>query len=227
MTLGDDFCVSRLNREWAWLRGEPVPTSWAIGAGRSSTDAKGAATLEAVLGMVAADPDAVLGSLLLLQAQGDEKAGRVVLQAMLGKLVLMARRDHSHSVGDYITECWLQLCQYPLARRPRRIAANLALDTRRAVWACSTKRPVSLDPLSFDELPQPPATSTIDVIRAATRLGLIDRSAGACLVAVYCLGLRSHEAAQQLAISPELVRWRNARSIRRLAPHAVALAAAA
>ena len=64
-------------------------------------------------------------------------------------------------------------------------------------------------------------------LRAATGLGLIDRQAGACLYAVYGLGLRSHEAARQLRISPELVRWRNARSIRRLAPHAARLAAVA
>ena len=125
-----------------------------------------------------------------------------------------------------MTECWLQLCRYPLARRPRRVAANLAMDTRRAVWAGAIAPPV-LDPALIDQRPavvEPDATA---LIRAATRLGLIDRAAGACLIAVYCLGLRSHEAAERLSISPELVRWRNARSIRTLAPHAATLAAAA
>lgn len=221
MTFGDP-CISRLNREWSRLRSEAVPPAWATGS-----DTIGYDTLGEVLDAIAADPDRMLGALLRQQVLGDALAGRVVLQAMLGKLVLLAARDHRHSAAEYVTECWLQVCQYPLARRPRRIAANLALDTRRAVWAASEVSPVSVDPLVLDELPQPCAQDTIGLIRAATRLGFIDRAAGACLVAVYCLGLRSHEAAQQLAISPELVRWRNARSIRRLAPHAATLAAVA
>jgi DNA-directed RNA polymerase specialized sigma24 family protein len=171
------------------------------------------------------DADAGLGRLLARHAAGDQLAGRVVLQAMLGKLVLLAARDPQHSTADYVTECWLQICHYPMARRPRHIAANLALDTRRSVWA-GEQAAVSVDPQLFDELAQPARAEAVSLIRAATRLGLIDRPAAACLVAVYCLGLHSHEAAQRLAISADLVRWRNARSIRRLAPHAAALAAA-
>ena len=107
----------------------------------------------------------------------------------------------------------------------QRIAANLALDTRRSVWA-GEQPTVSLDPQVLNDLAHSAGPDAITVIRNATRLGLIDRSAAACLVAVYCLGLRSHEAAQRLSISADLVRWRNARSIRRLAPHAAVLAAA-
>ena len=142
-----------------------------------------------------------------------------------GKLVLLAARDPQHSIAEYVTECWLQICRYPLARRPQRIAANLALDTRRSVWA-GEQPTVSLDPQVLNDLAHSAGPDAITVIRNATRLGLIDRSAAACLVAVYCLGLRSHEAAQRLSISADLVRWRNARSIRRLAPHAAVLAAA-
>ena len=89
------------------------------------------------------------------------------------------------------------------------------------------------DPRPFVDLAQlseqsaPRVVDVPSLLRAATGLGLIDRQAGACLYAVYGLGLRSHEAARQLRISPELVRWRNARSIRRLAPHAARLAAVA
>ena len=129
-------------------------------------------------------------------------------------------------VLEDIAECWLQLCRYPLQRRPHRIAANLAMDTRSHVRAAGPALP-SIDP---HHLPEPSERVSMDVtrvVRAATRLGLIDADSGACLYAVYGLGLRSHEAARQLRISPELVRWRNARSIRRLTPHAVALAAAA
>ena len=211
-----DPCIAALNREWSRLCTQAAPTHWRVDAG----------TLAEVLAAIPERPDEVLGTLLRRRSQGDELAGRVVLQAMLGKLVLLAAHDPHHCAADYVTECWVQLCRYPLARRPRRIAANLALDTRRALWSVAAP-PLLIDPAVLDELAPPAVTDTVAMIRAATRLGLIDRPAGACLVAVYCLGLRSHEAAAKLAISPELVRWRNARSIRRLAPHAATLAAVA
>lgn len=205
-------CIAALNREWSQLCTQVVPLHWEVNAG----------TVAEVLAAIPGQPDQVLGVLLRHRSEGDELAGRVVLQAMLGKLVLLATHDPHHSAADYVTECWVQLCRYPLARRPRRIAANLALDTRRALWS-SPAPPLTIDPAVLDGVAPPPTVDTVAMIRAATRLGLIDRPAGACLVAVYCLGLRSHEAAARLAISPELVRWRNARSIRRLAPHAAAL----
>lgn len=216
MSRAADPSIDSLNREWTQLQSLTVPARWRVQE----------LTLADLLSAVGDDPDRVLGTLLRVHADGDALAGRVVLQAMLGKLVLLAVHDPYHAAAEYIAECWLQLCQYPLARRPARIAANLALDTRRAVWASPTPA-VSTDPLAFDEMAQPGSVDTIALIRTATRLGLIDHASGACLVAVYCLGLRSHEAAAYLAISPQLVRWRNARSIRRLAPHAVTLAAVA
>jgi len=211
-----DPSLTLLNREWSRLAHEPTPAAWP----------QHPATLGDVLDDIAGDPDARLGELLCRHAGGDDLAGRVVLQSMLGKLVLMAARDPRNSLADYIAECWLQLCRYPLRRRPRRIAANLAMDTRSQVRAAEPAVPC-IDPHQIPERCQQVSLDVTGVVRAATRLGLIDAASGACLYAVYGLGLRSHEAARQLRISPELVRWRNARSIRRLTPHAVALAATA
>lgn len=211
-----DPIVRSLNEEWDRLAARPVPTGWG-GAAR---------TVGEVLAGVGADPDARLGELLRHHAGGDQLAGRVVLQAMLGKLVRLAALDARHGVGEYVTECWLLLVDYPLDRRPSRIAANLAMDTRRAVRVADERRP-SVDVAQLTELSAPVRLDVSRVLRAATRLGLIDRDAGACLYAVYGLGLHSHEAALHLRISPALVRWRNARSIRRLAPHASTLVAVA
>lgn len=216
MPYDPDPCARSLNAEWASLKRLPVPEAWRTPA----------ATLGELLAGIPDDPDARLGDLLRHHAAGDQLAGRVVLQAMLGKLIRLGALDVRHALGDYVTECWLQLVGYPLARRPRRIAANLAMDTRRAVWAADERRP-SIDVAQLTELSAPARLDVPGVLRAATRLGLIDRDAGACLYAVYGLGLHSHEAARHLRISPALVRWRNARAIRRLAPHAAALAAAA
>lgn len=211
-----DPIVRSLNEEWDRLAARPVPTGWG-GAAR---------TVGEVLAGVGADPDARLGELLRHHAGGDQLAGRVVLQAMLGKLVRLAAQDRRHGVSDYVAECWLRLAGYPLARRPHRVAANLALDTRRGVRAGDDPGPV-VDVAQLGERSAPVVLDVSGLLRAATRLRLIDRESGACLYAVYGLGLRSHEAARELRISPALVRWRNARSIRRLAPHAVTLAAVA
>ncbi|MCW3159261.1 hypothetical protein [Micropruina sonneratiae] len=212
MTASSDASARALNAEWAQMQHRAVPADWP----------QHPRSLGEVLAGIADDPDAVLGGLLLRNAAGDRLAGRVVLQALLGKLVLLAARDPVHSLGDYLAECWLRLASYPLRRRPRRIAANLVLDTRRAVWS-DVAAPPPVDPARLESHGEPSGPGVAGLLRAATRLGLLDREAGACLFAVYGLGLRSHEAAHHLRISADLVRWRNARSIRRLAPHARSL----
>lgn len=211
-----DPVVRSLNAEWSRLAPVPAPAAWPLPG----------ASLGDLLAGIGADPDARLGELLRRHSGGDRLAGRVVLQAMLGKLVRLAVEDPRHGVDDYVAECWLRLAEYPLARRPARIAANLALDTRRRVRAGDDPRPF-VDLAQLSEQSAPRVVDVPSLLRAATGLGLIDRQAGACLYAVYGLGLRSHEAARQLRISPALVRWRNARSIRQLAPHAARLAAVA
>jgi len=82
---------------------------------------------------VRADPDAALLALLVLHRQGDAAAGRVVLQAMLGKLVRMAAPDPHATFGDFLGALWERIATYPIERRPRRVAANLALDTLKAL----------------------------------------------------------------------------------------------
>lgn len=216
MSSRTDPSARALNAEWAELQGATVPGDWP----------EHPSSLGEVLAAIADDPDVALADLLARHAAGDALAGRVVLQAMIGKLVLLAARDSVHQLGDYVAECWLRLGSYPLRRRPRRIAANLAMDTRRAVWA-SEVQTLCVDPAQLPERAEPATPGVTGLVRAATRLGLLDPESGACLYAVYGLGLRSHEAAQQLRISPDLVRWRNARSIRRLAPYAARLVAVA
>ncbi len=82
--------------------------------------------------------DAILLALLELAQDGDRLAGRVVLQAMLGRAVRVASsivrrpdvagdRDEAQAVA--VAALWQAISTYRLAARPRRVAANLALDT--------------------------------------------------------------------------------------------------
>lgn len=80
------------------------------------------------------DKDAVLAALLVLARQ-EPLAGRVLLQALLPGLKALAGRlllTGSERPGLWqllLAQVWEQICCYPVERRPRKIAANLLLDT--------------------------------------------------------------------------------------------------
>lgn len=245
--------IDALNEEWRQL----VEKSRSL-AGPASADPvrewvtgcpalDGCNDLADVLARVGADPDAVLGTLIRHNQSGNELAGRVVLQAMLGKLVTMARRDAAATVDEYVAHLWCRIRTYPLARRPARIAANLALDTLKHVTADHPERTtgafasspvgdsgwlehVQLRAHRRDSLDHNADVAGLDahrVISAATRLGLIDAGAARVLRTVYADGLSGREAAAALDLSPAMVRFRCSRSVRRLAGAAAELAMAA
>jgi DNA-directed RNA polymerase specialized sigma24 family protein len=170
-------------------------------------------------------------------------AGRTVLQALLGRLVRMARRDRTSPVDEYVSALWCVLGRYPLSSRPSRIAANLALDTLKAVhrdrrWMGRRAVAVWLAGDDLDQLldrmdrgggdpavlPEPRAS---DLIGAGCRLRLIDESTSRLLHTVYVDGLSGAEAAARHATTPGSLRVRCSRAVRRLADHASDLAEAA
>jgi DNA-directed RNA polymerase specialized sigma24 family protein len=81
-----------------------------------------------------ADKDAVLGA-LLTWARHDPIGGRMVLEIVRpGLLNLSSRmtrdsREREELCSMMFVAVWEAIRNYPLARRPRRIAANLLLDT--------------------------------------------------------------------------------------------------
>jgi DNA-directed RNA polymerase specialized sigma24 family protein len=78
--------------------------------------------------------DAVLRA-LLAHVRSEAIAGRLVLHALLPGLKAIARRtlagteEREELWSALLTSVWEQIRSYPLERRPRRIAANLLLDT--------------------------------------------------------------------------------------------------
>src|SRR5688572_25297986 len=92
-------------------------------------------SLDDMLAAAQGHPDAILGALLTEVSNGDQLAGRVVLQALMGRIVRMAGRDPSAGIDDYVAALWCQIQTYPLVSRPVRIAANLSMDTLKAVHA--------------------------------------------------------------------------------------------
>ena len=202
-------------------------------------------SLDEVLSASRLNSDAVLAALLTEFSAGDQLAGRVVLQALIGRMVCMAQRDPRASVDDYLARLWCVIGSYPLKRRPVHIAANLSMDTLKAIsrehrWLGKgdvTLRPSSesleelLEPNGLDgspyDLPPPVDVEVHQVLEASSLLRLIDDSDAALLRSIYADGMSGAQAARQLHTSAGMVRVRSSKAVRQLAAHAVELADAA
>lgn len=132
---------SQLNSEWQLLCGQPQA---ARALARWSSTHSGLAGHEDLHSLLRAiqrgpnSPDPTLLALLELAQAGDRLAGRVVLQAMLGAAVRLAgsivRRpdvlgDRDEAQSTAIAALWQVISTYPLQARPRRVVANLVMDT--------------------------------------------------------------------------------------------------
>lgn len=200
------------------------------------------AGLQDRLGRASRGCDVTLHALLTEVQQGDALAARTVLQSLLGRLVQMASRDPRSPVDDYVAASWCVLSRYPLAARPVRIAANLALDTLKAVRRETDGRGGGgpwLAGVQLEELAEQEAqrrhldhgvSATVDALRvleAGRRLQLLDEPAGRLLEHVYVRGLSSADAARHHGSTAGSVRVRCSRAVQVLAAHAVELAEAA
>jgi hypothetical protein len=202
-------------------------------------------SLDDILAAAKLNSDAVLGALLTELASHDWLAARAVLQTLIGRMVRMAQRDPRTSIDDYLAALWCVINSYPLMQRRVRIAANLSLETLKAVssehrwlrrgdvalWASSESleellQPAGLDGCSYDSLP-PVDVEVRRTLEAGSLLSLIDDSEVALLHSIYADGFSGDRAARRFHTSERTVRVRCSMAVRRLAEHAVELADAA
>lgn len=235
--------IDDLNQDWREqvARLSDAPPEWA----RRHPELTGCASLTELVTRAARGEDDLLRPLLVEARGGNADAGRMVLQAMLGRLVRMAGRDRQAVVDDYVGAFWCVLARYPLASRPVRIAANLALDTLKAVHrdrygTTPSRRTLGLPDDALEPLlEQSWGRSTLDhaedlhrleaaaVIDAGHRLRLIDEGTRGLLHQVYVEGLSGRDAAARVGSSAGALRVRCSRAVRHLAAHAQELAEAA
>lgn len=233
--------VDALNGEWAQIVDNPV--GWAERAESEPALAECGGLADAER-RASRGCDRVLHALLSQARAGDRLAARTVLQAMLGRVVALARRDPRGSVDEYVAALWCVVVRYPLAARPVRIAANLALDTMKTVhrevrWWPRVAAEVSLPgddlELALDHWYRAAsldhqASSRVEaaqLIDAGGRLQILDEPARALLRLVYLEGLTGAEAAARHGSTPGSVRVRCSRAVRKLSEHSVALTEAA
>jgi len=204
--------LNALNNEWQGLAGS-------VGQLSEWTSAEpalaGATDLAGLLDLIRQHPDEVLAALLRLGSAGHPLARRVVLQTMLGMVVRLCA-GRPALLPEAISELWLAIVDYPLDRRPRAIASNLAWTVRRAVLAVPPPAPPPAEPDGQD---------AASVLADARRLGLIDELTPRTLWTVYVGGFSSEQAAAVLGTTAGAVRWRCSNALRRLAGRARLLAA--
>ncbi len=235
--------VEALDREWCEL-GRRHPGTVSRWADRHDVLAS-CGTFDDVLSAARLNSDPVLAALLTEVAIGDQLAGRVVLQALIGRMVRMAQRDPRAGIDDYLAWLWCGINSYPLSRRPARIAANLSMDTLKAVsrehrwmgrgdvtlWSSSESLEELLEPAGPDgsrcDSQQPVDLEVRRVVEAGRLLRLIDDSTAALLQSVYVEGMSGTQAARRFHTSAGVVRVRCSKVVRELATHAVELADAA
>lgn len=163
------------------------------------------------LGRARQEGDPWLARLIAAAQGGDEFAGRCVVQAVVGRLVAMARRDSRLGVDELVGALWLRILAYPLERRPRAIVSNLVLDARKDVLA-------ELRPLPVSRPPEPRRHAVAaNVLVEAVRIGVIDAPIAEVMSSVYVWGLSGEAAARRHGVTPTTVRWRCSAGMRRLA----------
>jgi DNA-directed RNA polymerase specialized sigma24 family protein len=174
-----------------------------------------------------ASKDELLGALLRL-ARSERMAGRVVLQALLPGLKQLARRvlfeaGEREEVWELLlAHAWEQICCYPLERRPRRIAANILLDTLRPTLR-DLKRERRQRSESRAELAvSASASHDADVERllgGAVAAGAISPLEAEAILAVRIDGDALAAVAARLGLSYNVLRVRLQRAERRLLLH--------
>src|SRR6266496_4108843 len=181
--------------------------------------------------------DAVLLA-LLIRAQQEPLAGRVVLQAMLpGLKGLSARLARSvvsfEELWQILFAClWERIVTYPVERRPGRVAANLLRDTLKRTLA-ELKREAKAqgqllsevpldeldDLLAADAASDAEADGSADVegvLRRAVAAGRVSAEEAEVILATEVDGVPLAEVAERLGVSYNAVKIRRQRAEQRL-----------
>lgn len=163
---------------------------------------------------------------LLRRARWESVAGRVVLEAMLPGLknlagrLLIDVRDREELWSVLLACAWERICSYPVQRRPRRVAANVLLDSMRATLA--TFSSARRDPAARAEsLPSraealPESIGVDALLDAAISAGAITRDEAELILATRVDGAQLSVLARSRGVSSDTLRHRRGRAERRL-----------
>lgn len=155
-------------------------------------------------------------------------AAHALLQALMPLLCGLARRDLRAGLDEYVAEAWIRVMTFPTTRI-HKVCTNLALDCLHVVSA-GRRRTGRERPLPVPEHPvdpwaeEAPGERARELIDAAFRIGIVNRSSRPVLMSVYAEGLGHDRTAQRYTMTPEAVRARCSRATRAMRRHASELA---
>ncbi|MBB5789865.1 hypothetical protein [Jiangella mangrovi] len=221
----DDSLVGQLNAEWARLCAAPASAHavarWRIPSVTAPADLELA---------VRRDADGVLLALLRRGQDGDALALRSVFQLMLGKAVRIAAthagRDSRAALEQAaVTALWTVVASYPVARRPVKVAANIAMDTLRlTVDELAHQRhetpagPEDLHPAAATD--SPPDLELFELLAWAVGNGTVTHDEATLLVDIYAPPAGrpgGKAAAERHGLTWAAARQRASRATRRIA----------
>ena len=168
--------------------------------------------------------DAILLA-LLRWARLNRLAGRLVVQALLPGLKLAARRilfeagERDELWSLLLANLWQRIASYPLERRPRRVAANLLLDTTHATLtelARARHSTEATEPL-VELAPARPGQEEVEVLLArGVRAQVLSREEAQLILRTRLEGVPLSVLARELGVGYDALRVRRRRAERRL-----------
>ncbi len=225
-----------LDTEWELL-GSSRPARQAIRRWRNNPALSCFSTLEDLIGFVrgAGDAEAIDQVLVALvrRSPHDDVAARTLLQAILPGLFNVARRIGHGRIdddleSDVVAEAMSRIRTYPLARRPRAVAANITWDVFGRLHRARTRNAkLTIEPT--DTIPSPRADAAAGEMDAAVELrclitqalrsGRLREPDARLLVAISLEHdtLRRQAEREGIAYAAMNERWRRARNRLRLA----------
>lgn len=218
--------LDQLDSEWRRLSADPAVAAHLADACATAGGARSLAELERFVRAAApAEADRVLVVLVARAVEGDDHAARALLQLLLPGARRLARTwwalgDADERAAAAVAATYDRIRRYPLARRPRRIAANILMDAAsdlrraaRAAQACQVA--AELDVLAQRSAPAPaphPAVELVDALADAVGQGLVSPG-DAELIAVSRIGGTSlREVAERTGAKLRTLQWRRKRA---------------
>jgi DNA-directed RNA polymerase specialized sigma24 family protein len=174
-----------------------------------------------------ADKDAVLGA-LLVWAKHEAIGARLVLEIIrpgllnLSSRIMRDSRDREELCSMMFLAIWEAIRSYPLARRPRRIAANLLLDTLRQTLAQSADASAWRAAWSFASVEtRDNGVEEVDgdvdgLLDRAVRAGAVTRDEAELILFSRIDGVELSELARTASSSYNTMKLRRQRAERRL-----------
>lgn len=166
---------------------------------------------------------------LLASARHDAAAARVVLHALLPGLkrlssrLLVDARDQGDLWAALLAAAWQRIRRYPLDRRPRRIAANVLLDTMHDAVLARRRAVRDRSELALPDretAAAPDVGGDVDeLVGGAVRAGAVTSSEADLILRTRIDGVRLTSLARAEGLTYDALRVRRRRAERRLLMH--------